>query len=109
MRQNHLAHTLSRKNPASKEAVGEARLPPSNANRSRKAHTILDSLEEVCRHHPRFPTDAEWKLYARGKTDFVGFNSYRRQFGVRKGTIAALPDRAIEPGEDYLLENLVAL
>ena len=39
----------------------------------------------------------------------MGFNSYRRQFGVHKGTIAALPDRAIEPGEDDLLENLVAL
>ena len=88
------------------DVVADAGFPPNTANSKLNPDTVLDCLGEVCLHHQHFPTDAEWKMYARGKPDFVGFNSYRKEFGGREGAIAALRKRATERGEKDLLEIL---
>lgn len=88
------------------QAVERAGLLPNTVTPKNGADTISDCLEVACRHHRRFPTDAEWKMHARGRPDAVGINAFRRESGGRDGAIAALGRRATERGQEELLEIL---
>ena len=88
------------------DAVAEAGFSRNTANPKRNPDRVLDCLGKACFHYGHFPTDAEWKMYAGRKSDSVGANSYRDEFGGREGAIAALRKRAAERGAKDLLEIL---
>ena len=88
------------------DAVAEAGFPPNTANPSLNPATVLDCIADACRHYRRFPTDSEWKLYARERPDCVGAGSVYRKFDGLDGARSALRDRAIKRSDKDLLEIL---
>lgn len=86
------------------DAVAEAGHRRNTATPKLNPDTVLDHLEEACRDYRHFPTYAEWRMYTQEKP--IGINSYHRAFGGREEAITALRDRAIERGENDLLEIL---
>lgn len=88
------------------DALSEAGYSANTLNASLNREKILDDYAEICKKHGRPPTYAELRLYGRERPDFTGVNTFNNHFASKDGVIAALRERAIQRGEQDLLEIL---
>lgn len=88
------------------DAVEEAGFSANSWNAALDSSKVLDDYSEACRYFGRPPTYAELNLFGRDRDGFMGVNTFKRHFGSKNGIVAALRERALERGEQDLIDIL---
>ena len=88
------------------DALEEAGYSANSWNAALESSKVLDDYAEACRHFGRPPTYAELNLYGRDRDGFMAAITFKRHFGSKNGIVAALRERALDRGEQDLVEIL---
>lgn len=92
--------------PRWSDAISEAGLRPNTMQQRLPTDLFLDEYADACLHYGKPPTRAELQIYAQSQPKFSGIKTFFRHFGSKDGLIKALKNRAIERGENRLIEIL---